>query len=254
MVGSSANTKSRAYGAGFYKDRRAKTLHSAHRVLGLLFDTLPISSVVDFGCGTATWLSVARELGAERILGIEGDWLDRARLDIPAGEFKAWELEKPLKLGERFDLAISLEVAEHLTKARAQSFVDDLCHAADCVLFSAAIPGQGGELHINEQWQSEWAKCFAENDYRPVDMIRPSIWHDPMVPYWYRQNILVYATDALADALRQKTGAKSDVSEIQMDIVHPDLFMEHAPFTARLAFHKALRIPRRILRKFRENR
>ena len=35
----------------------------------------------------------------------------------------------------------------------------------DAVLFSAAIPGQGGQDHLNEQWPEYWQKKFEVNGY-----------------------------------------------------------------------------------------
>jgi hypothetical protein len=70
---------------------------------------------------------------------------------VLAIEFVTHNLEATLPLRERFDLAMSLEVAEHLTPGRAESFIQELCGVSDCVLFGAAIPGQGGTNHIHER-------------------------------------------------------------------------------------------------------
>jgi hypothetical protein len=51
---------------------------------------------------------------------------------------------------KRFDLAISLEVAEHLPEGSAGALVSTLIEAAPVVVFSAAIKGQSGTNHINE--------------------------------------------------------------------------------------------------------
>ena len=72
----------------------------------------------------------------------------------------------PLRIGRRFDLVNCLEVAEHLDASRADSFVDDLCALGDVVVFSAAIPGQGGTHHVNEQFQSYWQERFRRNGSR----------------------------------------------------------------------------------------
>jgi hypothetical protein len=63
-------------------------------------------------------------------------------LCIPKDRFAAVDLRQPLPADRKFDLAISGEVAEHLPA----TLVGTLTSVSDVVLFSAAIPGQGGWL------------------------------------------------------------------------------------------------------------
>ena len=105
------------------------------------------------------------------------------------------DLEKHFDLATRYDAVITIEVAEHLAPERADSFVDDLCRHADTVVFSAAIPGQGGKGHKNEQWQSYWAEKFEARGFATFDVFRPNLLRDPGVLPWFRQNILLFAKD-----------------------------------------------------------
>ena len=75
---------------------------------------------------------------------------------------------------------------------RGERFVADLVALAPVVLFSAAIPGQGGTDHINEQWQDYWARLFAKHDYVALDFLRLKFWNDSRIEWWYRQNIILY--------------------------------------------------------------
>jgi hypothetical protein len=59
-----------------------------------------------------------------------------------------------------FDLAICLEVAEHLPPEAAEGFIDSLTRLAPVVLFSAAITFQVGNQHLNGQWPDYWATLF----------------------------------------------------------------------------------------------
>ena len=179
------------YPAGFYENRRAHTAHAARRLLSALPPTLKRASIADIGCGTGTWLAAALADGAETAFGIEGDWVTPAMLDDARITFAPQDLEQRFS-GPRVDLAMSLEVAEHLSPERAASFVADLVALAPAVLFSAAIPGQGGVGHRNEQWQSWWAGLFATHGYLAYDVIRPAIWSDEDIPAWYRQNAVLY--------------------------------------------------------------
>ena len=203
------------YPADFYQNRRAHTAHAASRILGALPAALPRRRVADIGCGTGTWLAAALAQGAETAFGIEGAWVTPDMLDDARIAFTPHDLEQGFTL-PRTDLAISLEVAEHLSPARAESFVSDLVATAPAVLFSAAIPGQGGVGHLNEQWQSWWATRFAAHGYLAYDVIRPAIWTDDAIPAWYRQNAVLYLDATTAAALNLTPTAPA-----LLDRVHP---------------------------------
>jgi SAM-dependent methyltransferase len=165
----SAENQGRYYNPKFYREL-ASAQESAREILPLVLDAVTPASAVDIGCGTGNWLSVASELGVDEILGVDGPWV-KAQLAIPAEKFIPHDLSTPLKLGRRFDIALSLEVAEHLPASAARVFVQSLCEVADVVVFSAAIPGQGGRRHINEQWPAYWADLFQELQYAQNSMI-----------------------------------------------------------------------------------
>jgi SAM-dependent methyltransferase len=181
------------YGSNFYDRQREGSLSSAKIILPIVFDLIKPKSVVDFGCGVGTWLATGKRLGAERCLGLEGSWVKTQRLAATDLEVRDTDLEQTVSLDERFDLAISLEVAEHLTPQRSDSFIADLCKASDVVLFSAATPGQDGDGHQNEQWPSYWAERFIRLGYMPLDIIRPIIKLDQTIQSWYRTNVILYA-------------------------------------------------------------
>jgi len=94
---------------------------------------------------------------------------------------------------EKYDLCISLEVAENLPEDNAESFVDLLCQAPDTILFGAAIKYQGGAGHINEQWQTYWIKLFQSKGYECIDCVRGAVWSDVSVEWWYKQNTFLLA-------------------------------------------------------------
>jgi 2-polyprenyl-3-methyl-5-hydroxy-6-metoxy-1,4-benzoquinol methylase len=82
--------------------------------------------------------------GVHDICGVHRDYVSRSQLLIPDELFRAADLARPLALGRRFDLVQSLEVAEHITPAASEAFVENLArHAERFVLFSAAPPGKG---------------------------------------------------------------------------------------------------------------
>jgi hypothetical protein len=217
---------SKFYNRRFYEKHGDDILTSARVVVPLILDLLPVKSVCDVGCGAASWLSVFRECGVHDILGVDGDYVDRQLLYIPADRFIPLDLTKPVALDRRFDLVVSLEVAEHLPDSRSVSFVHDLAALASVIMFSSAVPGQGGTHHINEQWQSHWARLFASEGYVPVDVIRTMLWDNPAVAWWYRQNIIIYCEEKALAAHPKLANAASPKGFVRSD-VHPDLYQQH---------------------------
>ena len=217
--------KTEPYQAYFYDKRFAQTVDAARRILDLVLPRLPpVRSALDVGCGVGAWLAVLREKGVADVAGIDGAWVDEKLLKIPADQFRRADLSGPLNVGRKFDLAISLEVAEHLPPARADGFVAELTGAADFVLFSAAIPFQGGYGHVNEQWQSYWAGRFARRGFAARDWVRPRLWTDGKIPGWYRQNLLLYVAENRLPELRPSADGSEDPAG-PLDLVHPDEYL-----------------------------
>lgn len=149
------------------------------------------ASVLDVGCGIGTWLKVFQEHGVNDFVGVDGNFVDRRMLKISQERFHAHDLTTPVALGRKFDLVVSLEVAEHIPEQFADSFVEMLVKHGDVHLFSAAIPGQGGQNHVNEQWPEYWQKKFEPFGFYFHDVIRPQIWGNEQVDFWYRQNMFL---------------------------------------------------------------
>lgn len=236
------------YKGAFFSLRHTRTEKAAHTILGLVLHALPpVRSAVDMGCGVGTWLKVAKELGTETINGFDGDYVDLNELVIARGEFTPVDFTAGSMPGVRADLAISLEVAEHLPESRAAGFVRLLCDSAPAVLFSAAVKGQGGMHHVNEQPQSYWIQRFHECGYEGYDFIRPRIWDDPEIDTWYRQNTLFFCSPEFSKSLPEWV-RQHDVSLPHRinDMVHPDT-LTHKVF-AKESIKGLLRRMARILR------
>ncbi|PYT57689.1 MAG: hypothetical protein DMG35_19785 [Acidobacteria bacterium] len=219
-------TPSEYYTKSFYDEIRAGSLHSAEIILPLVLKLLPVRSLVDVGCCDGSWLSVARKLGVNDVLGMDGDHIDPASLQIPQDCFQPMDLTKPFTLNRAFDLAISLEVAEHLPADSAAGFVESLTRLAPVILFSAAIPLQGGNHHLNEQWPETWAQLFREHDFLLVDCIRKQVWLNEAVEYWYAQNALLFVQ---ADVLEASALLKAEFEQsnpAQLRLVHPRKYLE----------------------------
>jgi SAM-dependent methyltransferase len=174
----------------------AGSRHSADVVVRLMLSALPITSVLDVGCATGTWLRAWREQGVGDIHGVDGDYVERSQLAIPERHFTAADLGREISLGRTFDLVQSLEVAEHLEPSVSEIVVATIArHSRGLVLFSAAPPGQGGEHHINENTYEFWRELFSGRGFRAFDFVRPRLRDDRSVAFWYRYNIVLYVHD-----------------------------------------------------------
>ncbi len=166
--------------------------YAARRIISIVQTIATVQSVVDIGCARGTWLREWQAQGVDDIVGVDGEYVDRDKLEIAPRCFVTHDLAAHYDLQRRFDLAQSLEVAEHLPGARAASFVADLVSHAPVVLFSAAPPGQGGENHLNEQPYDYWRALFLHHDYGAIDCLRPLLKSDTAIPHWYRHNLLLF--------------------------------------------------------------
>lgn len=213
------------YDERFFEELREGARRSARVIVPILVDRLRPRSVVDVGCGLGTWLAVFRENGIADVVGIDGDYVDRARLEIPPENFVPHDLERVVRLGRRFDLAISLEVAEHLPAESAATFIDSLTSLSPFVVFSAAIPFQGGTNHVNEQWPDYWAALFEARGFAPVDCIRREVWSNDDVEWWYAQNILLFVEEARLGASPGRGIPFQRTPRTQLALVHPRQYL-----------------------------
>lgn len=178
---------------------RTQRIAGAVRCLQFVASIMPLGRVIDFGCGIGAWLHAADLLGATSAIGIEGEWIAAAETLVDKSRIRIADLATaPPTFAKDFDLALSIEVAEHLPEASADRFVASIVSAADHVVFSAAIPGQGGLGHVNEQPLPYWVEKFWARRYVPLEPIRPYVVDDPAVVWWLRQNIVMFVRyDAL---------------------------------------------------------
>jgi SAM-dependent methyltransferase len=184
---------SHAYDQKFIRYAATSSRYGASKVIPVVLSALDVGSVLDIGCAGGGWLSEWKQAGIADVCGVDGAYVDPADLEIEAERFKAADLAHPFDLGRTFDLVQSLEVAEHIDGSASGVFVANLVrHAGRFILFSAAVPGQGGEYHVNEQPYDFWRKRFAENGYSAFDFVRPRIAADSGISFWYRYNIILF--------------------------------------------------------------
>src|SRR5260370_20807230 len=184
------------YDDEFYSRKIDQSLQSARIVAPLVMRLAKIGSVIDVGCGLGGWLLAFAENGVPLLKGIDGSYVDRSSLYMPPECFTAMDLTELIKIDQHFDLALCLEVAEHLPDRFSTQLVRGLTDLAPIVLFSAAVPGQGGTGHVNEQWPEYWRNLFKERGFAMLDPIRPIVREDHRIEWWYRQNMVMFANDS----------------------------------------------------------
>ena len=189
------------YDAAFYTREEEVALRSARHVMPYVLALTGARSVIDIGCGTGGWLSVAKEHGAT-VCGMDsytGQHL------LGEDEFIQCDIANGVNC-KNFDLALCLEVGEHLVEGCAKSLVAGLCEAP-YVLFSAGHPGQGGVHHVNEQWGTWWADLFADHGYAGTNAVKWQFWNNREVADFYRENMLLFAPSFPGDVV---------------DVIHPE--------------------------------
>ncbi len=161
-----------------------------------IVETFHPASVIDVGCGSGALLVALRKLGIRRLLGLDSSeaGLDIARarsLDVRKFDITAERWTS----ADRFDIAVSMETAEHLPKNSANRYVELLCSLAPVVIFTAAHPGQGGIGHLNEQPPGYWTELFKAHGFQLAEKTIAdwqTAWTAAGVANFYTRNLMVF--------------------------------------------------------------
>ena len=169
-LGSRLGAEPLVYNAWTYAGFHRAALETAPAMVeGILAQFPDIRSAVDFGCGTGVYVHELRGRGVDAVgfeYGARARRIARERLGV---EIQPFDLREFAGTDRGFDLALSLEVAEHLPPELGERLVDTVCAAGPLVVFSAAHPGQSGQGHIHVQPKSYWIERFAERGFRHDD-------------------------------------------------------------------------------------
>ena len=214
------------YTRKFYEWMQVGSHRSAEIIVPYIMQLIRSQRVIDIGCGTGEWLEVFKKQGVKEVLGVDGGWFDESLLKISSNEFIKLDFTKEeLKIGRTFDLAITLEVINHIPKDRTRDFIRLMTQVAPVVLFSAPIPYQGGSgARINEQWPAYWAELFKENGFLAADCLRDKIWADQRIERWYAQNMLIFADKSRISHLPELIKEIDSTRQPPLNRIHPDIY------------------------------
>jgi len=207
------------YDEKYYKKHQDGSYKSAQIILKFIHGITNFQTLIDYGCGMGTWGSAAKSLGISHYVGIDQNSYDPTYMLIESSDYIQQDLQEPIDIASKFDLAICVEVAEHVPKDKSDILLNNVCQNSEVVLFSAALTGQGGTGHINEQPCSYWIQKFRTRGYLPVDFIRSFFWNEEQIEIWYRNNCILYMT---SEALKQ---FKANIPPTlpPTDIIHPQM-------------------------------
>lgn len=189
------------YDENFFSYLALSSLRSARAAVPIILRLLPVHSILDVGCGAGAWLSEYRKAGVADVVGLDGGYVRPESLLIPWHVFRAQDVTRTFDLGRRFDLVQCLEVAEHIPTEMSETLIANLARHGDSVLFSAAVPGQGGQNHLNEQCYEFWRAVFATQGFLPFDCLRAALMQSKEVKAWYRYNTLLYVRKEVIETL-----------------------------------------------------
>jgi SAM-dependent methyltransferase len=147
---------------------------SAEAMADAIIAAFSPSTVIDVGCGSGNLL-LALKIRGVRGVGYEYSAAALALCRQRALDVRRLDIERDPMPSGRADVVISTEVAEHLPESCADRFVDLLTGLADNVVLTAALPGQGGTDHVNEQPNEYWIAKFAGRGLFLDEMIT-SLW------------------------------------------------------------------------------
>lgn len=193
-------------------------LKAPEEIVPFILKFIQPESVLDVGCGTGTWIYVFNKHFKINAIGIDSPFIDRSKIIVDDDLIIKYDLSKRFNLKRKFDLIICLEVAEHLPSLSAPDFILSLTEHSDNIVFSAAIPYQGGQNHLNEQPVEYWFKLFSDKGYYIYDPFREHFWDNSNVEWWYKQNMFFISK------------IKHNLKLFKHFYIHPDCFKEKIEF------------------------
>jgi hypothetical protein len=189
---------------------------NAYNVLSSLFPHIGVpNSFLDVGGGAGSWCAAAKKLGVKKVLLVDACPPQQVVPELSQDEQLQANLETGIPIQAHFELINCIEVIEHLTEDAGKRLIQQMTSSGNIILFSAAIPGQGGFGHINEQLHDHWHAKFSDYGFDKYDILRPMLFSQDHIPSIYRQNLFLYTKKGFAENLKNLPQLPDDIELIR---------------------------------------
>lgn len=178
-------------------DEKEQAKHLSE-ILGEMYSP---KNVIDIGCNEGLYLE---GFSGCKVLGIDFDAHSLAKATVPVIRL---DITKPLDL-PRYDLAICLEVLEHIPSEDSDAVLDNICRASDTIVFTAAQPGAGGVGHINCQPKDHWRARFKDRGYeeatKETEYITQHLKEKSGIMGWLLDNLMILRKSGIPSKFKEK--------------------------------------------------
>lgn len=215
-----------AYSNSFYNKVASRANIASQISANVISGLINVKTLADIGCGSGIWARnfCLKLKEIETIYALDLELPERVYLDDTfMSRYQVHHVAQnldslPLLPFHEVDLTICLEVLEHLEFETGKKLITEFGAKTKYLLFSAAIPGQGGTHHINERPYEYWYSQLRENGFIPFDVIRPKL-KGQDVPSYYRYNIIFWInTSKVTDKEIEAIGVNTDESFVSNPI------------------------------------
>jgi hypothetical protein len=168
-------------------------------ISSIILQELRPESVIDWGCGSAYLLHDLMSHGIE-VQGVEGSE-ESVKFHLSPKITNKIAIQDLLTYRnyKTYNLAVCMEVGEHLEFVQAESLVQKVAQSGKTIWWTAAQIGQNGPGHINCRPLYYWEKLFNENDcyvnwlltYKIKSLMLKS--QKICLGYpWFRDNLMIF--------------------------------------------------------------
>ncbi len=185
------------YDSNFFRNTKKLEMASAAAFVAVILKHYAPASIVDVGCGAGIYLKEFAERNVPDLLGIDGSPAAAEEFLLDKDRLVIFDLAGRYEFKKKYDLCLCLEVAEHLREEDADTLVETLARAADNIIFTAAVPGQGPRSigHINEQPHEYWIGKFQRRGFSYLESETEGMrreMKETEVVWWLVNNLMVF--------------------------------------------------------------